>query len=119
TETQLESARNRLHHSDIRLARAASEMDALEDSLVAFQLRHNLLVPQAQVRAALENALQTEIRLETLREELALERAVRGTHSVRYKDLETQISLTQKALDRQMNHGSESDQLILPANSLP
>lgn len=119
TEIQLANARNRLRHSDIRLDRAEAEMEAIEDSLVAFQLRHNLLVPQAQVRAVMENALQTEIRLETLREELALEKALRGTRSARYQDLETQIALTQKALERQMNQGSDMDRLILPANSLP
>ena len=119
TDIQRTATPRRLEYVDRRLAMPEAEMKGTEDSLVAFQNRHNLIVPEAQVKLILENATQTELQVETLKEQLALEAALRGTSSAKYQDLMTQKNLMQQALQGQLRSHADSNSLILPARTLP
>lgn len=118
-DIQKKANKERLGYVDYRLALAEIEMKSMEDSLVAFQNRNNLIVPEAQVRLILENATQTEVQVETLKEQLALEAALRGTSSAQYHDLSVQKDLLQRTLQHQLRNSGDSNTLILPAHALP
>jgi len=119
TDLQRTTTQRQLEYVDQRLSLADSDMKHMEDSLVAFQGRYNLVAPEAQVKLILENATQTEIQVETLKEQMALEAALRGTSSASYKDLATQKDLLERAVQRQLRSPSDSNTLILPTRTLP
>lgn len=119
TDIQRTATKRRLEYVDGRLTLAESEMKGTEDSLVAFQNRHNLLIPEAQVRMILENATQTEIQVENVKQDLALEAALRGTSSPRYHDLSVQKDLLQQSLQAHLRNHTDSNTLMLPARTLP
>jgi uncharacterized protein involved in exopolysaccharide biosynthesis len=110
---------HRLRYIDQRLAIAEKEMKAVEDSMVAFQTRSNLLAPEAQIKLILQNTAQTEIKLETLKEQMALEASLRGTSSAHYHDLSTQKTLLEKSLRNQFRREAGPNSLVLPAMQLP
>ncbi len=119
TDIQRTSIRQRLQYIDERLALAESEMNTVEDAFVAFQKQHNLLIPEAQVKMVLQNAAQTEIRLETLKEDMALESELRGSTSSRYRDMQIEKRLLEKSLRGRMTNSSDSNSLIFPTQSAP
>jgi uncharacterized protein involved in exopolysaccharide biosynthesis len=119
TDIQKAATAQRLAYIDERLTVAEVEMRRLEDSLVIFKNRHNLLAPDAQIRMILQNATQTELRLETIKEEQELEAALRGTLSARYEDLKVQRRLLEKTLADQMRSRVDTNSLILPTHTLP
>jgi capsule polysaccharide export protein KpsE/RkpR len=119
TDIQRTSIRQRLKYIDERLMLAEGEMRVVENEFVAFQKRHNLLIPEAQVKLVLQNAAQTEIRLETLKEDMALEAELRGTASPRYRDLQVEKRLMEKSLRGRMSRAKDSTSLIFPTQSVP
>ncbi len=119
TNIQRTANQRKLNYIDDRLHLAESDMKTMEDSMVKFQIAHNLIVPESQVKLILENATQTEIEIETLQEEISLEAALRGTSSARYKDLSVQKELLQHTLRGQLRNPSDSNELFLPARTLP
>lgn len=119
TEIQRTETNHRLEYVNLHLAMSEAEMMSVEDSLVAFQKRHNLLLPEAQVRILLENATQTELQVEKLKEDLDLEAALRGTSSARFRDLTIQKNLLQQTLQGQLRNRADSNTLMLPARTLP
>jgi capsule polysaccharide export protein KpsE/RkpR len=119
TDVQRIAIRQRLEYVDQRLSIAEKDMRRLEDSLILFQNRHNLLIPEAQVRLVLQNAAETELRVESIKEELALEAAMRGTTSGRYRDLVLQKKLLEQTLQNQLRNRAHSNTLIPPTRSLP
>lgn len=119
TDVQQTAAHQRLGYIDQRLVLAEADMKRLEDSLSAFQNRHNLLAPDVQLRAILENATQTELRLEAIKEEMAVEAALRGTSSARYADLAVERKLQEKALAGRIRNAPGDNSFILPTKMLP
>lgn len=111
--------RQKLEYIDQRLTMAETDMKALEDSVVAFQKRNNLFLPEVQVQFILENAAQTEVQIESLKEEMALEGALRGTSSSRYRDLKVQRRLLEKTMLGKMRDRVDSNSLVHPATTLP
>jgi capsule polysaccharide export protein KpsE/RkpR len=118
-DMQRTETKHRLEYVDRRLEQAEKDMRSMEDSLIRFQGKHNLLEPEAQVRMILVNAAQTEMKIETLKEAMELEAALRGTSSSRYRDLKIEKDLLQNTLARQMRNDSDPNSLILPAKTLP
>lgn len=119
SDIQRTAIQHRLEYVDHRLVLAEEEMKKMEDSLVSFQKRHNLIAPEAQVKIILENTIKTEVEIETLKEQLALEKALRGNSSARYQDLSVQKELLEKTLMGQLRNSSDSNTLMLPAHTLP
>ncbi len=119
TDVQRTATRRRLEYIDQRLALSESEMKSAEDSLVSFQNKHNLIVPDVQVRLILEGATQTEMQIEKLKEEMAVEAALRGTSSAKYSDLAVQKSLLLQTLKDKLRSHADSNSLMLPAQTLP
>ncbi len=120
TDIQHTESRARLTYIDHRLAMAESDMKRLEDSLEVFENRHNLYLPELQVQFILENATQTELQIEKMKEDMALEAALRGTTSSRYRDLGVEKNLMQKSLEQKLkSHSTDSNTLVLPAKMLP
>src|SRR5690606_3848635 len=59
TDLQLVENVGRMADAERRLGKAEREMKAIEDTLIAFQMKNNLLVPEAQVHLSVQNAAQT------------------------------------------------------------
>lgn len=118
-DVQRTQSRQKMEFVDRRLQMAEDEMRSVEDSLVAFQNRHNLIVPEAQVKLILENTAKTELRYATLQEEMAYEKALRGASSPRYHDLNIEMQLTRKALERQLRDETDTNSLLIPTHALP
>jgi uncharacterized protein involved in exopolysaccharide biosynthesis len=119
TDLQQQAIKHRLAYVDERLAFTLQETRALEDSLIRFQNRNNFLVPETQVRLILENTARTELSLGTLREEMMLEGELRGTGSARYKELQSEIRLSERALKAKLRSPADSNSLLLPTQTLP
>lgn len=118
-DVQKRSTQQRLEYVDQRLDLAEAEMKKAEDSMVAFQSSNNLIVPSVQGKIILENMAQTEAQMETLKEEMDLEAALRGRSSAKYRDLQIEKDLLQKTARAQFRNQTDSNTLLLPAHALP
>ena len=119
TDIQQTTIKHRLAYVDARLAMTLGETKLLEDSLIRFQNKHNFLVPEAQIKLILENTTRTELKLETVKEEMALEGALRGKTGGKYKDLESEKRLLEQNLQARLHSAADSNSLMLPTHSLP
>lgn len=119
TDVQKAAIKQNLAYIDERLAQAEAEMKSAEENLSAFQNKHNMYVPEAQVKLILESAAQTELRLATINEAMELEASLRGKTSARYRDLVTQKNILERTLRSQMRSSPNPDRLMLPTQSLP
>ncbi|MCD6024318.1 MAG: lipopolysaccharide biosynthesis protein [Fibrobacteria bacterium] len=120
TDIQRTEVRQRLGYIDQRVFIAEMETRALEDSMVAFQKRSNIIEPEAQAKLVLQGAAQTEIRKGILEEELALEASMRGTSSSKYGDLQVQKRLVENTLRKQLegDQASGAPGTLMPGTRL-
>ena len=119
TSMQRLSTKQKLVYVDQRVAMTEADVKRFEDSLVDFQNHHNLFLPEVQVQAILENATKTELEMETVKEQMALESALRGKEGSKYQNLAVQRNLLQKSLQSKLQDPSDSNSLVLPVRMLP
>lgn len=119
TAMQRTSTRQRLAYVDQRVNMAEADLKRFEDSLADFQNKHNLFLPEVQVQAILENATKTELEMESVKEEMALESALRGTNGSRYQNLAVQKRMLQKTLQERLRTPADSNSLVLPVKMMP
>ena len=118
TDVQRRETRQKLHYLDRRMEMAEEDMKRIEDSLVAFKNKYNLYLPELQVQLILESAAQTELEIENVKEDMALESALRGTASSRYRDLSVKHGLLKKSMAGKLKNNLDSNSLVLPARAL-
>lgn len=118
TDVQRREMRQKLQYLDVRMEMAEADMKAIEDSLVVFKNKYNLYLPELQVQLILESAAQTELEIETVKEDMALEAALRGTASSRYRDLAVKHGLLKKSMAGKLKNNLDSNSLVLPARAL-
>jgi capsule polysaccharide export protein KpsE/RkpR len=119
TSIQRTSTKQRLSYVDQRVGMTEADVKRFEDSLVDFQNRNNLFLPEIQVQAILESATKTELEIETVKEDMALEGAIRGTSGSRYQNLAVQKRLLQKVLQRKLQAPTDSNSLAMPVRMVP
>ena len=119
TSIQRSSTKQKLVYVDQRVSMTEADVKRFEDSLVDFQNRHNLFLPEVQVQAILENATKTELEMETVKEQMDLESALRGKEGSRYQNLAVQRRLLQKSLQAKLQNPSDSNSLVLPVRLVP
>ncbi|MEO7425077.1 MAG: GNVR domain-containing protein [Fibrobacteria bacterium] len=119
TSVQRTSTKQRLQYVDQRVALTEADVKRFEDSLSAFQNKHNLFLPEVQVQAILENATKTELEMETVEESMALEAALRGKDGSRYQNLAVQKRLLQKTMNGKMRSPTDSNSLVMPIRNIP
>lgn len=119
TELQRGGIRQRLAYVDRRVSLAEADLKRLEDSLAAFQLKHNLYLPEVQVQAIMENAARTELEIEVVEEDMAMETAMRGTSGSRYRELATRKRLLEEAMGDKLRADTGPDRLSRPVRKIP
>jgi uncharacterized protein involved in exopolysaccharide biosynthesis len=118
TEIQKRSTNQKLAYFDERLGLAEKEMTTLEDSLVRFQNRNNLYMPEVQVPSTLESVVKMEAEMETLDQEMELESALRGKSTSRYDNLKIQRQVLDRDLRRKFAGHNDSSSLVFPVHSM-
>jgi uncharacterized protein involved in exopolysaccharide biosynthesis len=117
-DVQRREMRQKLQYLDRRMEMAENDMKRIEDSLVAFKNKYNLYLPELQVQLILESAAQTELEIETIKEDMELEAALRGTASSKYRDLSVKRNLLKKSMAGKLKNTLDSNSLVLPARAL-
>jgi len=119
TYIQREALQRKLGYVDQRLAMAEADARTLEDSMVAFQKRNNIVSPEAQAKLVLQSAAETEVRKGILEEEMALEANMGGTSSPKYRDLRVQRQMVERTLRKQVDGQDDPTTLMPPTRTLP
>ncbi len=104
---------------ETRFTLVQSEIKVLEDSLVAFQLTHNLFLPEIQVQTNMENVAQTELEMELVKENINLEAVLRGTSGSHYKELVAKKTILEKAMVKKLDGQSNPASLLHAIHHVP
>jgi uncharacterized protein involved in exopolysaccharide biosynthesis len=113
-----EAITQNLKFIDQRVENAKNEMEAYEDTLIEFQKKNNLYLPDIQIQTSLENVAKMEAQLQLTDEKLRLENDLRGK-SPKYNELLTQKRLLRRLLRKKFTNQLDTTSLILPMNIMP
>lgn len=119
TTLSKKSLENNLDFFDQKVHVAENEMAAIEDSLAEFQLRHNLYIPDIQIKSSLEYVVKLETELQLLEEKMKLETQLRNRTSSRYREMKAQKGLLERELKTRFGTQIDSNSLIFPVHILP